>query len=171
MRELEIIFTKSKKKCAIISFLIRKWTGKQYSHVARKLVHGDIELYYQASGSQVNYECKEVFDKKHEIIKRYTLSISQELYTEIGSACLREAGKPYGVLQNVGIAMVDVCRLFGKKIQNPFKQGRNCSELLYVVVLKRLCPDLAYDPDTIKPNHIEEILIDLCEKGLFCKRH
>lgn len=158
-RNLEIVFTKSKKKLAIVSKLIMLWTKKPYSHVARKLVvHGGIELYYQASGSQVNYECKEVFDTKHEIVLTRIIQIPSEIYMEIGNACLKEAGKPYGYMQNLGIALVDLCSFFGVNIQNPWKKGLNCSELLYITVLKRMYPELNYNPNTIKPHHIDEII-------------
>jgi gamma-glutamylcysteine synthetase len=161
MRKLEIVFTKSKKKFPIGSWLIRLWTEKSYSHVARKLtLYGDIEMFYQSSDGKVNYEVKEIFNKKHKIIKSYILEIEDELYKNISKACVSEAGKPYGTLQNIGIVLVDICKFFGFNMKNPWKNGRNCSELLYLNVFKISCPELDYDPETIKPHNIEEILIN-----------
>lgn len=61
-------------------------------------------------------------------------------------------------MQNIGIVLVDICRLFGYKIKNPWKKGRNCSEIIYEVILKELHPELSYNPQLIKPHHVSRIL-------------
>lgn len=55
--------------------------------------------------------------------------------------------------------MVDITKILGIKATNPWKKGRNCSELIYLKVLVPMFGDLGYNPDTIKPYHIEDILI------------
>lgn len=159
MRNLTIVFTKSKKKLAIGSWLIRLWTRKPYSHVALRF---DSQIfksptYYQASDGLVNYMSGSQFLKKHEIIRGYHLAVSDEEYSTIRNECHEEAGAPYGFMQNVGIIIADFFKLFGKKIENPFKKGRNCSELLYVHVFSNL-DYKELDPDLVKPHHIEELL-------------
>lgn len=159
MRELEIVFTKSKKKFPIFSWLIRLWTWKSYSHVAKRHEVKDWgRAYFHANEGKVNYEYHTVFHKKHKIEKKYILSIPKELRQEINKSCFQEAGNKYATMQNLGIVLVDVCALFGKKIENPFRSGRNCSELIYTKVFLKMKPDLDYNPDTIKPHHIEEII-------------
>lgn len=159
MRELEIVFTKSKKCFPILSWLIRLWTWKPYSHVAKGHEVKDWgRAYFQASGKVVNYEYHTEFDKHHKIVKKYVLQVTKEMRTQINKECFQESGKQYGLLQNIGIVMVDIAGLFGKKVDNPFKKGRNCSELIYTVVLKELKPELDYNADTIKPHQIEEII-------------
>jgi len=159
VKEITIIFTKSKKFLPVASWAIRLWTWKSYSHVAKKHEVRDWgTAYYQASGGSVNYEYNTVFNKKHKIVKQYTLLIKKEIVNEINKECFKDAGKKYGIMQNVGIVLVDIFRIFGKKIDNPFKSGRNCSELIYSVVLKNLKPELDYDPDIIKPHEIENII-------------
>lgn len=139
-----------------MSWLIRWWTKKPYSHVARALhVHKWGTGYYQASEGKVNYEHESVFHKKHEIIKKYSIPVSKEIKTDIGEACWQDTGKRYGYLQNIGIALIDLKLL----TKNPWKQGRNCSELIYLKVLKPMFPELKYNPDTIKPHDIENILV------------
>lgn len=161
MKELTIVFTKSKKKFPIASWLIRLWTGKPYSHCARCFtVYEDITMYYQSSEGKINYENEKAFSKKHEIVKLYTIEVTEEMYVNISKACLKDAGVEYGVMQNIGIALVDICALFGKKIDNPWKRGKNCSEALYVNVFKPMFPDLDYNPDTIKPHYIERIIVE-----------
>ena len=155
MRELKIVFTKSKKKFPIGSWAIRWWTGQEYSHVAREVIRKDWGAgYYQASEGNVNYEHESVFFTKHKIVKEYTLMVSEELEMEIRKACWEDCGKKYGMMQNLGTALVDmgICK------DTPWKDGRNCSELMYVKVFKKMIPELDYNPDTIKPHQIEEII-------------
>lgn len=167
MRKLGIVFTKSKKKCAIGSLLIRLWTNKPYSHVARKLeIEGYKPAFYQASEGRVNYEIQEVFESKHLIVKEYNLLVPTNIYDKISKACFEEAGKKYGFLQNVGIVITDILKFVGIKIGNPFKDGQNCSELIYRHVLQPMLGCKKYDPDKIKPHHIEKILKSKCQKNL-----
>jgi hypothetical protein len=159
MRRLSIVFTKSKKRLAIGSWLIRAWTFKSYSHVAVRFSSRIFKTptYYQASEGLVNYMSETQFLKKHSIVKEYNLAIPDELYYLIREACHEEAGAPYGLLQNIGIILSDVCSWVNIKIKNPWKEGRNCSELMYVHVFKNL-DSKELDPDLVKPHHIEELL-------------
>lgn len=159
MKEI-LVFTKSKKFLPIGSWLIRLWMNKPYSHVAReKNIMGET-LYYQASEGKVNYENKSVFNKKHEIVARYEIDVTEEMSRQISRDCLIDAGKKYGFLQNIGIV---IAKIFGLKT-NLFSEGRNCSELLTLRVLFNKYPELKekYNPDLIEPNELEQILI---EKG------
>ena len=167
MRRLEIVFTRSKKRFAIFSWLIMLWTKRPYSHVARKsLVREQIPLYYQANEGKVNYEHESVFNRKHKTVKTYTILIPDLQYREISDACLMEAGKKYAAMQNISIMLIDL----GITEKPIWKDGRNCSELLYVTVLKEIFKDLDYNPDTIKPSDIESIILDRFEErgGLWC---
>lgn len=156
-KELRIVFTKSKKKMEVGSWLIRWWTKKEYSHVARAIQIRDWGYrFFQASEGKVNYEFEEYFHKKHEIVIEYKLAISAEVDKRIKYECYIEAGKKYGTLQNVGIFLVDI----GLLKDTPWKEGRNCSELMYLECLKILIPHLDYNSDTIKPHHIEDIIVN-----------
>jgi hypothetical protein len=159
MRELTVVFTKSKKKLAIGSWLIRAWTFKPYSHVALKFESRIFKspTYYQASDGLVNYMSETQFLKKHSIVEKYIIEVEDEDYSKIREACHEEAGAPYGFLQNLGILLADLCGWFGVQIKNPWKEGRNCSELLYVHVFSKLGYK-ELDPDLVKPHHIEQLL-------------
>lgn len=169
MRTVQIVFSKSKLALPIGSWLIRLWTWKPYSHVAKHTIINSEHMFYQSNDSKVNYEHRDVFLKKHEIVKAYKIKVPTNLADSVDRGCLRNAGKPYALFQNLGIVLVDIARLLGIKISNPWKQGQNCSELLYSRVLSKLYPDLDYDPDTIKPHHIERILIEKGYKPLKSK--
>jgi len=84
--------------------------------------------------------------------------VSQEVYNNIVIECLYECGGNYGSAQNVGIAMVDIGNKIGWKVDNPFRKGRICSELIYAVAFKDIIPELDYDENTIKPHEIEDII-------------
>jgi len=77
---------------------------------------------------------------------------------EIRKECFKEAGKKYAFMQNLGIVIVNIMSFFNIKMKNPWKEGRNCSELLYLHIFKKLHPELEYDPDLVRPDHIEYIL-------------
>ena len=162
MKELSIVFTRSKKKFAIGSYLIRWWTKKPYSHVAREGKIGFCEHhhYFQASEGQVNYEYESHFSKKHEIVKKYTILVPKEIYYSMIKESWKQAGASYGTMQNLGILIVDLLNKIGIKATNPFKSGINCSELIYRTVLQKMIPNLPYRADLIKPHQIEEIIIE-----------
>lgn len=168
MKDLEIVFTHSIVKFPILSWSIRWYTSvikngwkgifklDDISHVAREVVRRDWGSgYYQASDGNVNYEHESVFKTKHKIVKSYILKIHPELEMNIRKACWEDCGKKYGIMQNIGIVLVKA----GFKKDNPWKDGRNCSELLYVKVFKLLIPELDYNPDTIMPHEIEDIIL------------
>ena len=143
-----------------MSWAIMWWTKKPYSHVARAIEIRDWgQRYFQASEGKVNYEHEHYFNLKHEIVKTYVIRIPKALDVKIKYECYKEAGNVYGSMQNVGIFITDILGYFGIKCKNPFKKGRNCSELIYGEVLKQMYPDLDYDSEKIKPHEVEEILI------------
>lgn len=162
MKQLDIVFTKSKKRLPLGSWLIRFWTGKDYSHVAvQQEIREWGKRYFQASEGKVNYEFERFFEAKHEIVKIYTIEVSKDLDRSIKHACYVEAGNKYAMLQNLGIALIDITfRLFGKKFKNPWNKGRNCSEILYTAVFMQMLGALDYSENTIKPQHIEEIILN-----------
>ena len=158
---LKLVFTRSIKPFPIMSKLIMWWTKKPYSHVAREIIRRDWGAgYYQASEGNVNYEHETVFSKKHKIIKSYTLEIDSELELNIRKHCWIDSGKKYGMMQNVGIFLIDI----GLFKDNPWKEGRNCSELIYLKVLKKMIPSLDLNPDTVKPHHLEDLILEHFEK-------
>lgn len=155
-KELKLVFTKSKRKLPIFSWLIMLWTKKPYSHVARAIEIRDWGYrYFQASEGKVNYEFEKFFHQKHEIIREYRIALCKDSDRRIKQRCYEQAGNVYGMMQNIGIFLVDI----GLFEDTPWKKGRNCSELMYLEFLKVVIPELDYNPDTIKPHHIEEIIL------------
>lgn len=159
MKEIEIIFTKSKKFFPIFSWAIRLWTWKPYSHVARKMKISFLDKpnYFHATEGTVKWEYEDHFSKKHEVVLSRKFTVTLEEFKAFNKLCWEQVGDSYGLLQNIGIALVDILKCLGIKIDNPWKNGQNCSEVLYRTILKPRHPELNYNPDTIKPHHIDEI--------------
>lgn len=182
MKLLDIVFTKSKKKLPIFGWLIMWWTSVLnhgyrgffklwgYSHVAKGVEIRDWgKRYFQASGTQVNYEHEKFFDQKHEIVKKYTIEVYEHIDIAIKKACYQEAGNKYGIMQNLGIFLTDIYyNVFHGNTKNPWTKGRNCSEIMYANWAKVLIPDLTYDENKIKPHEIEEIILAHFVKGKDC---
>ena len=169
MKKLEIIFTKSKKRFALISWIIRKYTNKEYSHVARKLKISFLKnpCYFQANEGKVNWEYEPHFLNENEIVKTYSFDIPDSLHKQFNIACWESVGQNYGYLQNIGIFIVEqIKKYLNVDIKNPWKSGANCSEIIYLTILKPMFPDLDYDPDTIKPDDIEYILLNKQKSGV-----
>jgi hypothetical protein len=173
MREVDMIWTKSRKKFPIGSYLIRFWvtifrllkTGKfeleDNSHCAIRFSSHIFSspTYYQASEGLINYMSGIQFDKKHEFVKGIRISITDELYTELRDECHKEAGAPYGFMQNIGILLTDIIDLFGYEIDNPWKDGRNCSELLYTKIIIKMIGVQEYSKDKIRPDQLFNLSI------------
>jgi len=160
MKEVEVVFTRSKKRLPIMSWLIRLYTRKPYSHVAMSHEIRDWgKRYYQASEGKVNYEYETVFHLKHEIVRSYILLLHDGVEREIKKAGYQQCGRKYAFMQNLGILWVDLNKIFGRDIDNPWKEGDNCSELLYTTAFKKTCPELTYNRNKIKPHQIEEIIL------------
>lgn len=160
MKTIEVVFTKSKKKLPIGSWLIRLWTWKPYSHVAYRFWGKNVNgyLYYQANDGKVNIEHHDWFVKKHEIVNTHEMVISSEEFKELTKRSYRYLGQNYGILQNLGIALIDVLKLFKIYKKNPFIKGVNCSEIIYNVLLYKYDKKKLYEKDNIKPHHIERLI-------------
>lgn len=159
MKEVEIVFTKSKKLFPVGSLLIRLWTRRSYSHIAYKIQVMGETLYYHSSEGKVNYEHESVFNRKHEIVQSYTVKVPENIYINIKQECFRQAGENYGFMQNLGIVLMDIADIFSINMKNPWKKGKNCSELIYLCIISKMYPNYDLDANYVKPHHIENILI------------
>ena len=69
-------------------------------------------------------------------------------------------GRPYGVKQAIGVGIVKLMSIFGKKISNPFKDGNTnliCSEWVGRVLMK-IDNNLKLDLDEVSPQDVYNIL-------------
>lgn len=144
-------------KGKIFSKLLMWYMGKKYSHTFfkfsdRYILHSEIE-------NGVNYWTLERFCDVNTITDMYKIEVSQNQYIDLRERLNEHIGHKYAFWQNIGIILVDLLVKFGIKKDNPFRDGDNCSELVFRC-LQRLHPELVrqYKLNTIRPDHIEEIL-------------
>ena len=151
---MRIVFTKSKKKFAIGSVAIRLYQQTEYSHVALEFKESGEIYYYQANEGKVNIEHKSHFDREHEIVEAFKVSVNKAALKELK----KTLGQNYGTAQNAGVLIVDILKNLGRLIKNPFGSGVNCSELIFVNVLAPKYNLTHRDPNSIKPKHIYDML-------------
>ena len=163
-------FSKSAKNLPLGSWLIRAYQNTEYSHVYIRIPKTiyPTDTILHASEGKVHKMSETQFDKRHRVVKEYSINISEELYNKVKEEIHEISGDDYGIMQNIGIALVDVMRiLFGKKIQNPWISGWNCSEFV-MRILKIIFPIefINTDPNTVTPKYIDKKLAYLAEKAL-----
>lgn len=161
MRKLKIGFSRNRHD-RIFSVILQKYMNRDYSHVfveyetEDKL--GDNAIYHSSLSSGVGFMSRSVFEEDNIVTHMYEIELSEELYIKVRKELFSVCGKKYGLLQNIGIAIVDSFRYFGIKVNNPFINGQNCSELLYRHFINVVYPEYKYDPDIISPKDIEDIM-------------
>lgn len=124
---------------SIVSSLIRTVEGANYSHVYVRFYSEayDRWLCYHAQASSLHFLSYESFREHFKVIEEFELEVSEETMKKLVQYCIDNAGKPYGRLQLVGMAISRISYLwFSLKLQNPFADGEKtqvCSELVYHV--------------------------------------
>ena len=130
-----------------------------YDHVYIKL-HSNTynrDLIYQASGISVNFMSPIIFNNLNSIIKEFNLSISDQAHKAMIQFAIDTVGKPYGIKECLGLAIVRIAELLGKKIKNPFKfDGKTyvCSELASFMLKEYLNLNLDQDINLITPKDL-----------------
>jgi hypothetical protein len=135
MESVTIGFSKP-KKARILSLIIRVLEGTKYSHVFVKLQAETLQrtLIYQAQGLSVHFVNKETFYGKNQTVESYVLPITKEEKVKILQFCIDHVGKPYGLVQIVGMGRYRLVKnWFNKKVRNPLKDKDKtfvCSEIV-----------------------------------------
>lgn len=142
-RTITFGFSKSKLKFAPFSWAIRLWESLYWSIKLKEIVKveqshmyikfdtrkifDDYTVYHAASG-MVHYLPYETFKEKNESVKEIVVEVPYELYSEIRKKLHKRLSRKYGTAQNAGIIVTDLASLIGKEMDNPWKNGYNCSE-------------------------------------------
>lgn len=128
MKTVTVGFSKSTKKFAIGSVLIRWYMGTPYSHVYLKFKSQSLDrtLIYEAVGAGVRFIGANRWSGHAEEVSSFEIQVSDDNYTKLMQYCVDNAGIEYGFWQNLGIVVANVCKL--KK--NPLTDGSNCSEAI-----------------------------------------
>lgn len=161
MRKITLHFTRNKQG-KIFSRLLQWYEGLPISHVAVELSTekglGQDFILHSVIGNGVSLISKNRFLKENEIIETYVLYFDEELYKTIRNNMLADCGEKYAFMQNIGIFLVDIVKVLGFNIENPYKSGQNCSELVYRHLITDEYKNFKYSPDLVKPSQIREMI-------------
>lgn len=162
MSILTIHFTRNLEG-RVFSKALQWYEGIPISHVAVELPTsrglGQNFIIHSVIGTGVSLLSKSKFLKDNEIMESYSLTLELEEYKAIRNAMLSDCGEKYGLMQNIGILIVDLLRKINIMSTNPFKHGQNCSELIYRHVIPGEFKPKDLVPDLVKPSHIRRILL------------
>lgn len=135
-----------------------------YDHVYIKFHSNTFNRYlvYQASGLMVNFMGKE-FTDNNVIVDEFEIPITAENKIAMIQFAIDNAGKPYGIKEAFGMAIVRLVELlFKKKIKNPFGDGGKtyvCSELAGYIMDQYAGAKIPADLDYMTPLDIYNYLI------------
>lgn len=170
MVKITIGFSKARSKLAFMSALLQAYLGTPYSHVYIRINHksrfGVDTIYHSSLKSGTSYYSEPIFHKYNETVKEYSLCLKKAEYARLRRNCHQTLGLSYGFWQNLGILAVDLLNFIGLPIKNPWTVGMNCSEAVFLALRSRYKNLDKYDPNTVTPRDIEEILLSKGSKPL-----
>ena len=174
MKKIIIGFSKPNNKFAIMSLLVRLYQWTSFSHTYIKLLtKGSLpsNKILHASDGFVQNVSETQFTNKNIKIEEFEIEIpdiivfdklkntSSSLYYALVSIMHETSGDTYSYIQNLGILYVKFMKFFGKKVDNPWKLGWNCSEFVFSILSIIYPKEFSKkDPNTITPKQIYKLL-------------
>jgi hypothetical protein len=149
------------------SMLLQKYMRKEYSHTFFEFdttrIFDDNTILHSSMSNGVGYWANKRFEKDNTKTHLFKIEVSDEQYRSLRAKLHGYCGEKYAFIQNLGIIAVDILQNMGLEVSNPFRDGENCSELVFAALID-MFPELSksYSKNTIRPDHIEHILT---EKG------
>lgn len=106
-----------------------------YSHVYLKYQDEFLgqPMYYQASHTLVNSMSETVFLAQETVVQEFTFNVSDASFLACMIFAANQAGKPYGTMEILGIAISEIAMIANVKIDNPFKDAGTtwiCDQLI-----------------------------------------
>lgn len=163
MEKLIIGFSRP-KKWKPFAWLIMKGYGTNYDHVYVKF-HSDYydrDIIYQASSVMINFMGTKVFENDNIIVKEFSVDMTSDTKRDLMKFAIDNAGKPYSMKEVLGLAIVRIAELLGKKIENPFKTGTDeyvCSVLGAYILENFGGTDVPGDFENVTPKMLYEFLL------------
>lgn len=158
MKTLIVGFSKP-KTWKPFAWLIMTGYSIPYDHVYIKVKSDSMNrnLLYQASQLAVNFMAEEIFLTSNDVVQEFEVSIAPENYLKLLQFAIDNSGKPYGIKEAFGLALVRICEVFGRKIQNPFNDGGAtyvCSELVGYILKEYAGAQISESVDDITPKDL-----------------
>lgn len=125
MKQITIGFSRACTTFPIFSWLIMMAQRTSYSHVYLKYQDNYLgqTMYYQASHTLVNSMSEAVFLSQELPVYEFTFNISDEMFLKTMQFAASQAGKPYGILEICGLALVELASGIGISIKNPLRES------------------------------------------------
>lgn len=147
------------------AWLIMKSFGTPYSHTYIKVYSNTYKRYliYQASGTSVNFMSDQIFNDHAIVVDEFMLEISDEARKSMMQFAIDNCGKPYGMKEALGLAIVKIASWMGKTIKNPLSDKEAtyvCSGLVAEVLRDFFGKELPKDPDDMTPKDVYELLVN-----------
>jgi hypothetical protein len=106
-----------------------------YSHVYLKYQDAYLgqPMIYQASHTLVNSMSEAVFLAQETVVQEFTFNVSDASFLACMQFAANQAGKPYGILEICGLALVNAAMVLNIKMQNPIKDAGTtwiCDQLI-----------------------------------------
>jgi len=159
INQIVIGFSKPKNRVFPFgSWLIRAYEKTPFSHVYLKFHSETLNrtLVYEAVGGGVRFIGNKAWENHAEEVSSFTLDIKQCNYITLLQYCVDHAGMEYGFAQNLGVVVCDLLKLE----KNPFKKGKNCSEVVGEI-LKLEGIHISKDTNLLTPKDIYEALHEI----------
>lgn len=159
VRKITIGFSRP-KKFMLGAYLIGKWIGRSYSHVFMCFDSKSLGMQsvYHASHGMVHFMAKDNFLINNNIIKEYTISVTDEQYNKILKRAMLLAGIAYSNKELFKTAFYDIARTFGLKYLPSDDIGYICSELVGKILIEELGYNFEKTTCILNPADIDNAL-------------
>lgn len=157
MKTFYVVLVKPKAKFVPFSWIIRLFQGTKYSHCEFNFNISNRNMYYGAVKPSVRLSNEHYFLEKYEIIKKFSITLEDELFGEIRAMVMEYSNSPYPVLETICLG---ISKLFGLK-KNFYCDSRylKCSELLVRFLSK--VADIKRDPEMTDVRDVDMVLTRL----------
>lgn len=112
------------------------WSNFSHAYIRFHLSEYNRDVVFQASGTRVNFISWDIFKGMEVIVREFEIPLTPETMKSVVQYALTEVGTPYALFEAIiGIPLVKLASLFGRKIKNPINQkGDFCSELAAIIL-------------------------------------
>lgn len=134
-----------------------------YDHVYIRYSSSEFnsQMIFQASSLVVNLMSEDEFLTKNVIVQEFDVELADDKMQTMLQFAGAQLGKPYGIKECFGLAIVRIAELLGKRINNPFGfDGTTyvCSELAGYICDQFAGMDIDVDPANITPKMVYNYL-------------
>lgn len=159
MKVLKVQFTRPAGGFKILSWVVRKILGTQYSHVLARWdgAKGKVDLVWEAAGSSIRFLGPIAHEGRYEIIEEYKIPLEGYEYSRLIEYTHLYAHVDYSRIQLVGMLYA---RIF-KMSRNPLSQGKAeqvCSEAVAGLLKYVKGWDIGINMDVYGPDALEKWL-------------